>query len=48
LKEFKGKIRLVETGLPNFRFMPGLTRWKVMNSRKAVDVKEGESYFEEY
>ena len=48
LKEFKGKIRIVETGLPGFRFLSGFTNWKVMNSRKNQDVKEGESYFEEY
>lgn len=28
--------------------MSGLTKWKVLNSRKQCDVKEGESYFEEY
>lgn len=31
LKEYKGKIRLVNTGLPGFKFQPGFTKWRFMN-----------------
>ena len=59
LKANKGKIRLVEVSLPEFKFTPGLKTWRFLNVKSRAECekieaakkegnKEVESYFNEY
>lgn len=59
LKANKGKIRLLDVGLPGFKFTPGLTKWKFLNIKSKAECEkidelkkegkgDGESYFTEY
>jgi 16S rRNA C967 or C1407 C5-methylase (RsmB/RsmF family) len=51
LKEFPGKIRLLKSELPNFKFHPGLTSWRTLVSKPwgiIKDKKEEDSFFYEY
>jgi len=51
LKEFSGKIRLVQTTLPGFRFQQGFTSWRflTMKPKAALEtLQPDETFFEEY
>jgi 16S rRNA C967 or C1407 C5-methylase (RsmB/RsmF family) len=51
LKEFPGKIRLLKSELPHFKFHPGLTSWKTLVSKPWNQIKEKkpeDSFFQEF
>jgi len=40
LKRYQGRIRLVEAGLPGFRFQQGLTSWSVLTPKAGAQQQE--------
>jgi tRNA (cytosine34-C5)-methyltransferase len=49
LKEYAGKIRLLNVALPGFRFQEGFTNWRFLTQKpRGQEVAENESHFEEY
>lgn len=40
LKANKGKIRILDVSLPNFKFTPGLKTWKFLNIKSRAECEK--------